>query len=122
MDDKLMLMIPGPTPVPEQVLHALAKHPIGHRSGDFSQIMAEVTENLKWLHQTQNDVLVLTVSGTGAMEAGIINFLSPGDRVLVGCNGKFGERWADMSAAFGLEVERITADWGKPLDTEQFRE
>lgn len=122
MDDKLMLMIPGPTPVPEQVLLALAKHPIGHRSGDFSQIMAEVTENLKWLHQTQNDVLVLTVSGTGAMEAGIINFLSPGDRVLVGCNGKFGERWADMSAAFGLDVERITADWGKPLDTEQFRE
>jgi aspartate aminotransferase-like enzyme len=70
----------------------------------------------------QNDVLVLTVSGTGAMEAGIINFLSPGDRVLVGCNGKFGDRWADMSAAFGLQVETITADWGKPLDAEQFRE
>ncbi len=122
MDDKLMLMIPGPTPVPEQVLLALAKHPIGHRSGDFSKIMAEVTQNLKWLHQTENDVLVLTVSGTGAMEAGIINFLSPGDRVLVGCNGKFGERWADLSAAFGLSVDRITADWGKPLDPEQFRE
>ncbi|HAX88889.1 MAG TPA: aminotransferase, partial [Cyanobacteria bacterium UBA11370] len=67
MDDKLMLMIPGPTPVPEQVLLALSKHPIGHRSGEFSQIMAEVTENLKWLHQTENDVLVLTASGTGAM-------------------------------------------------------
>jgi aspartate aminotransferase-like enzyme len=122
MDDKHMLMIPGPTPVPEKVLLALSKHPIGHRSGEFSQIMAEVTQNLKWLHQTENDVLVLTVSGTGAMEAGIINFLSPGDRVLVGSNGKFGDRWAAMSAAFGLEVEKITADWGKPLDTEQFRE
>jgi len=122
MDDKLMLMIPGPTPVPERVLLALSKHPIGHRSGEFSEIMAEVTQNLKWLHQTQNDVLVLTVSGTGAMEAGIINFLSPSDRVLVGCNGKFGERWADMSAAFGLQVETVTADWGKPLDAEQFRE
>ena len=122
MDDKLMLMIPGPTPVPEQVLLALSKHPIGHRSGEFSQIMAEVTQNLKWLHQTENDVLVLTVSGTGAMEAGIINFLSPGDRVLVGCNGKFGERWADMSAAFGLNVDTVTADWGKPLNPEQFRE
>jgi aspartate aminotransferase-like enzyme len=122
MDDKLMLMIPGPTPVPEQVLLALSKHPIGHRSGEFSQIMAEVTQNLKWLHQTENDVLVLTVSGTGAMEAGIINFLSPGDRVLVGCNGKFGERWADMSAAFGLQVDTVTADWGKPLNPEQFRE
>lgn len=122
MDNKLMLMIPGPTPVPEQVLLALAKHPIGHRSGEFSQIMAEVTQNLKWLHQTENDVLVLTVSGTGAMEAGIINFLSPGDRVLVGCNGKFGDRWADMSAAFGLAVEKITAEWGKPLEPQQFQE
>lgn len=122
MDNKLMLMIPGPTPVPEQVLLALAKHPIGHRSSEFSEIMAEVTENLKWLHQTQNDVLTLTVSGTGAMEAAIINFLSPGDRVLVGCNGKFGDRWADLSAAFGLEVEKVIAQWGKPLDTEQFQE
>lgn len=120
MDDKLMLMIPGPTPVPEQVLLALSKHPIGHRSGEFSKIMAEVTANLKWLHQTENDVLVLTVSGTGAMEAGIINFLSPGDRVLVGCNGKFGERWAEMCAAFGLEVDTVTADWGKALDPAQF--
>lgn len=122
MDDKLMLMIPGPTPVPEQVLLAMAKHPIGHRSGDFSKIMAEVTENLKWLHQTQNDVLTLTVSGTGAMEAGIINFLSPGDRVLVGCNGKFGERWAEVSKAYGLQVDTVTADWGQPLDPEQFRQ
>ncbi|MGC1395331.1 MAG: alanine--glyoxylate aminotransferase family protein [Coleofasciculaceae cyanobacterium] len=120
MDDKLMLMIPGPTPVPEQVLLALSKHPIGHRSGEFSKIMAEVTENLKWLHQTENDVLVLTVSGTGAMEAGIINFLSPGDRVLVGCNGKFGERWAEMCAAFALDVDTVTADWGKALDPAQF--
>lgn len=122
MDDKLMLMIPGPTPVPEQVLLAMAKHPIGHRSGDFSKIMAEVTENLKWLHQTQNDVLILSASGTGAMEAGIINFLSPGDRVLVGCNGKFGDRWAELSKAFGLQVEPITAEWGQPLNPDQFRE
>jgi aspartate aminotransferase-like enzyme len=122
MDDKLMLMIPGPTPVPEQVLLAMAKHPIGHRSGDFSQIIADVTQSLKWLHQTQNDVLVLTASGTGAMEAGIINFLSPGDRVLVGSNGKFGERWAEVTDAYGLKTERVTAEWGKPLDPEQFRQ
>ncbi|MCY7283172.1 MAG: alanine--glyoxylate aminotransferase family protein [Cyanobacteria bacterium CAN_BIN43] len=121
MDDKLMLMIPGPTPVPEQVLLALAKHPIGHRSGDFSKIMAEVVDGLKWLHQTQNDVLILAASGTGAMEAGIINFLSPGDRVVVGSNGKFGERWAEVCQAYGLTVESVTAEWGKPLDPEQFR-
>uniref|UniRef100_A0A832H2V9 Alanine--glyoxylate aminotransferase family protein n=1 Tax=Oscillatoriales cyanobacterium SpSt-402 TaxID=2282168 RepID=A0A832H2V9_9CYAN len=122
MDNKLMLMIPGPTPVPEKVLLAMAKHPMGHRSGDFSEIMAEVTQNLKWLHQTQNDLLILTASGTGAMEAGIINFLSPGDRVLVGCNGKFGDRWGEVCDAYGLQTERITAEWGKALDPEQFRE
>ncbi|MGD1714370.1 pyridoxal-phosphate-dependent aminotransferase family protein [Dapis sp. BLCC M172] len=122
MDDKLMLMIPGPTPVPETALLAMAKHPIGHRSGDFSKIMAEVTENLKWLHQTKNDVLILASSGTGAMEAGIINFLSPGDRVLCGCNGKFGDRWAEVAEAYGLQVEKITAEWGQALDTEQFRQ
>ena len=121
MDDKLMLMIPGPTPVPEQVLLAMAKHPIGHRSGDFSKLMAEVTQNLKWLHQTQNDVLILAASGTGAMEAAIINFLSPGDRVLVGSNGKFGERWAEVSEAYGLQVDRITAEWGQALDPDKFR-
>ena len=122
MDDKLMLMIPGPTPVPEKALLAMAKHPIGHRSGDFSKIMAEVTENLKWLHQTKNDVLILASSGTGAMEAGIINFLSHGDRVLCGCNGKFGDRWAEVATAYGLQVDKITAEWGKPLDPEEFRE
>jgi aspartate aminotransferase-like enzyme len=121
MDDKLMLMIPGPTPVPEQVLHAMAKHPMGHRSGDFGKIVAEVTANLKWLHQTQNDVLILAASGTGAMEAGIINFLSPGDRVVVGSNGKFGERWAEVCDAYGLQTERVTAEWGKPLDPEAIR-
>jgi aspartate aminotransferase-like enzyme len=121
MDNKLMLMIPGPTPVPEQVLLAMAKHPMGHRSGEFSAIMAEVTENLKWLHQTQNDLLILSASGTGAMEAAMINFLSPNDRIVVGCNGKFGDRWAEVGEAYGLQVEKVTAEWGKALDPEQFR-
>lgn len=121
MDNKQMLMIPGPTPVPEKVLLAMAKHPMGHRSGAFSKVIAELTSGLKWLHQTQNDVVMLTVSGTGAMEAGIINFLSPGDRVLVGNNGKFGERWAKLSKAFGLAVEEVTAEWGKALDPAEFQ-
>ncbi|MBD2440803.1 alanine--glyoxylate aminotransferase family protein [Nostoc sp. FACHB-110] len=122
MQDKLMLMIPGPTPVPEAALLALAKHPIGHRTSEFSNLLAEVFANLKWLHQTQSDVLMLNVSGTGAVEAGIINFLSPGDRILVGSNGKFGERWAEVGQAYGLNVETITAEWGKPLDPAQFAE
>ncbi|MDF0553512.1 alanine--glyoxylate aminotransferase family protein [Kamptonema sp. UHCC 0994] len=122
MDNKLMLMIPGPTPVPEAALLAMAKHPMGHRSSEFDAIFAECTENLKWLHQTKSDVLSLTASGTGAMEAGIINFLSPGDRVLVGNNGKFGERWGEVAQAYGLNAEIITAEWGQPLDPEKFRE
>ena len=116
-----MLMIPGPTPVPESVLLAQAKHLIGHRSGEFSQIMAEVAAGLKWVHQTQNDVLMLTASGTGAMEAGIINVLSAGDRVLVGSNGKFGDRWAKVCRAYGLTVDVIEAEWGKPLSTDAFK-
>jgi aspartate aminotransferase-like enzyme len=116
MDDKLMLMIPGPTPVPERVLQAMAKHPIGHRSADFSAIFGEVTENLKWLHQTKNDLLILAASGTGAMEAGIINFLSPNDKVLVCTNGKFGERWGEVCEAYGLNTQYVKADWGQPLD------
>jgi aspartate aminotransferase-like enzyme len=120
MQDQLKLMIPGPTQVPQTALQALARQPISHRSFEFNAVMAEVTENLQWLHQTQNDVLLLAGSGTAAMEAGIINFLSPGDRVIVGTNGKFGDRWAELGKIFGLEVETITAEWGKPLIAAEF--
>ncbi len=121
MKDKSMLMIPGPTPVPESVLRALGTHPMGHRSGEFSQIFARVTQGLKWLHQTENDVLILAASGTGAMEAGMINFLSPGDRVLVGSNGKFGERWAEVALAYGLDVQEVKAPWGTALNPDDFK-
>lgn len=121
MNNKPMLMIPGPTPVPEKVLGAIAQQPISHRSSEYNQLSAEITAGLKWLHQTENDVLPLTVSGTGATEAGIINFLSPGDGVLVGCNGKFGDRWVDLCEIFGLQVTKVAAEWGQPLDPEEFR-
>jgi aspartate aminotransferase-like enzyme len=121
MQDKLTLMIPGPTPVPETVLKAMGRHPIGHRSGEFQAIVRRTTEQLKWLHQTTSDVLVITGSGTAAMEAGIINTLSRGDKVLCGDNGKFGERWVKVARAYGLDVEVIQAEWGQPLDPEAFR-
>ena len=121
MQDQLTLMIPGPTPVPETVLQAMARHPIGHRSADFQKIVHRTTEQLKWLHQTTHDVLVLTGSGTAAMEAGIVNVLSRGDRVLCGDNGKFGERWVKVAQAYGLDVQVIKAEWGQPLDPEAFR-
>ncbi len=114
-------MIPGPTPVPEKVLQALGSHPIGHRSKEFQDIVRSTTENLKWLHQTKNDVLTITGSGTAAMEAGIINFLSKGDKVICGENGKFGQRWVKLAKEFGLNVISVNSEWGKPLETEAFR-
>ena len=121
VQDKLTLMIPGPTPVPETVLKAMGRHPIGHRSGEFQDVVKRTTEQLRWLHQTSGDVLVITGSGTAAMEAGIINTLSRGDKVLCGDNGKFGERWVKVARAYGLDVEVIKAEWGQPLDPEAFR-
>ena len=121
MQDKLNLMIPGPTPVPENVLSSMSKHPIGHRSGDFQEIVQKTTEQLKWLHQTTADVLTITGSGTAAMEAGIINTLSKGDQVICGDNGKFGERWVKVARAYGLDVKVVKADWGTPLDPNQFK-
>jgi len=121
IQQKLSLMIPGPTPVPEKVLQALGKHPIGHRSKDFQDLVGITTENLKWLHQTQNDVLTITGSGTAAMEAGIINTLSKGDKVICGENGKFGERWVKVAKEFGLEIIKIKAEWGTPLNPEDFK-
>ncbi|WP_287128721.1 alanine--glyoxylate aminotransferase family protein [Candidatus Cyanaurora vandensis] len=116
MENKNFLMIPGPTPVPENVLLALARHPIGHRTKEFSRLFRAVTDRLSWLHQTQGEVMTLATSGTGAMEAAMINLLSPGDRVLCLVNGKFGERWAKVAAAYGMQVEVIDAPPGEPID------
>ena len=115
-------MIPGPTPVPERVLQALGSHPIGHRSKEFQDLVNSTTQKLKWLHQTKNDVLTITGSGTAAMEAGIINTLSKGDKVICGENGKFGQRWVKVAHSFGLEVIEIKAKWGEPLNPESIKE
>ena len=115
-------MIPGPTPVPERVLQALGSHPIGHRSKEFQDLVNSTTQKLKWLHQTKNDVLTITGSGTAAMEAGIINTLSKGDKVICCENGKFGQRWVKVAQAFGLEVIEINSKWGEPLNPELIKE
>mgnify|MGYP001228816413 CR=1 FL=1 len=114
-------MIPGPTPVPEKVLQALGKHPIGHRSKDFQDLVGSTTKNLKWLHQTKNDVLTITGSGTAAMEAGIINTLSKGDKVVCCENGKFGQRWVKVAQEFGLEVIIVNSEWGTPINPEEIK-
>jgi aspartate aminotransferase-like enzyme len=115
------LAIPGPTPVPDAVLEAIARHPIGHRTADFSKILTEVTENLKWLGQTQNDVFVLTSSGTGAMEAAISNVVNEGDVVISLICGVFSERWAKIAEAFGAKVERIFVEPGMPYQLDALK-
>jgi aspartate aminotransferase-like enzyme len=109
---KYQLMAPGPTPVPSQVLLAMARPIIHHRTPAYDALFAEVRAGLKRLFQTAEDVLVLTCSGTGAMEAAVVNTLSAGDPVAVVRAGKFGDRWVEIARAFGLEVIEVTAPFG----------
>jgi aspartate aminotransferase-like enzyme len=113
---KQYLLIPGPTQVPPEVLSALSHPMINHRSSDFKSVLTEVTEGLKWAYQTKNDVLILTASGTGAMEASIVNTLSPGDKVLVVNIGAFGSRFGKIAKAYGLNIDEIKVERGKSAD------
>lgn len=118
MKDKTFLMIPGPTPVPESVMLEIAKHPIGHRSSEFSSILKEVYENLKYVFQTKNDVFMFTSSGTGAMCAALENLINEGDKVLCLSLGNFGNRWAKIAESRGADVEKIEVEAGQVIDPE----
>lgn len=113
------LMIPGPTPVPKDILEIIARPPIGHRSGEFSNILTSVSKNLQALAQTESDVFILTGSGTLAMEAAIANTVSPGSKVLSLVTGVFGERWVNIAKAYGAEVERLDYAPGLAIDISQ---
>ncbi|MBI5642668.1 MAG: alanine--glyoxylate aminotransferase family protein [Deltaproteobacteria bacterium] len=114
---KRYLLAPGPTPVPDSALLAMAQPMIHHRTPQFSEIFRETADLLKYVFQTKQDVLILAASGTGAMEGSIVNLYSPGDEVIVVNGGKFGERWGKISEAYGLKVHWITVEWGKAVDT-----
>jgi aspartate aminotransferase-like enzyme len=116
MPPREFLMIPGPTPVPDAVLQAIAQHPIGHRTADFSKMLRSAVDSLNWLGESGNDVLVLTSSGTGAMDAAIANTVSAGDRVLSLVQGVFSERWAKIAEAYGANVERLVVEPGQAID------
>ncbi|MBM4133189.1 MAG: alanine--glyoxylate aminotransferase family protein [Nitrospira sp.] len=116
---KRYLLAPGPTPVPPEVLLAMARPMIHHRAPEFDPIFQEVREGLKWLFQTRNDVLILASSGTGGMEGAVSNFLSPGDKALVINGGKFGERWGKLCKTFGAQVQEIKVEWGHSVDPKQ---
>jgi aspartate aminotransferase-like enzyme len=115
------LRIPGPTPCPPEVLQAMGWQMINHRGPEFRKMLLDVTEKLKQVFQTRNDLLILTGSGTGGLEAAAVNMLSPGDKVLSVSIGVFGDRFASIAQQFGAEVTSLKVEWGQAADPEEIR-
>lgn len=113
---KPRLMTPGPSPVPEDVLLELAKPVIHHRSNECKQAITEAVAGLKTVFQTQNDVLIFTASGTGAMEAAVANTVPRGGKALVLNAGWFALRWAKIAQTYGANVVTLDVPWGQPVD------
>ncbi len=116
---KERLFTPGPVPLPPQVIKALGQQIIHHRTPEFTNIFLQTREKLQKLLNTDSDVLMFASSGTGAMEASIVNFFNEGDKVLVINAGKFGERWRDLGNTFGLNVIDYQIEWGKTYDKDK---
>jgi aspartate aminotransferase-like enzyme len=119
---KYYLMAPGPTPVPPSVLLSMAQPMIHHRTPEYEALFIEVRAGLKRLFQTDRDVIPFTASGTGAMEAAVVNTLSPGDTVLLLRAGKFGERWEEICRAYGVSVVPVSAPFGHTVPAERMAE
>jgi len=113
---KNYLLTPGPTPLPPQVMESMSRPIIHHRTPQFQAMLKEAAEGLKYVFQTGNDVFILTSSGTGAMEAAVINLLSAGDTALVVQGGKFGERWTEICKSYGINAEVLDVEWGKAVN------
>jgi aspartate aminotransferase-like enzyme len=116
---KKRLLTPGPTPVPEETLLEMARPVFYHRSPEFRQILAEVGEDLRYIFQTRNPVLTLTSSGTGGLEAALVNCLPPGSKAICLIAGRFGERWRSLCKAFGVEAVGVTVPPGQAVAPEQ---
>src|SRR5262245_41418086 len=106
-------MTPGPTPVPPEVLAAMALPIVHHRSPDFKPTFRQCLDRLQEVYRTQSEVLLYTASGTAGLESVVANLTSPGDRVVAISAGYFGERWADIARVYGCEVEHIAYEWGE---------
>ncbi len=113
---KIRLFTPGPTSVPEEILLEMAQPIFHHRTSQYRDLLKQVTEGLQYVFRTSNDVLTFTGSGTSAMEAGIICCLAPAGKALVVRSGKFGERWAEICQAYGLDHINIDVEWGRAVD------
>ncbi|HEV8715369.1 MAG TPA: alanine--glyoxylate aminotransferase family protein [Candidatus Binatia bacterium] len=115
---KRYLLTPGPTPVPPEVLLRMSHPLIHHRTPEFSQLFAEVQAGLRWLFRTEQDVLILAASGTGAMEAAVANTAAAGDTAIVVNGGKFGERWLKICQAFAVRTVEMKVEWGRAVTVE----
>jgi aspartate aminotransferase-like enzyme len=109
------LRIPGPTPLPPQVREAMARQMINHRGPEYAAIQAEVLEGLRHFFRTEHEVLLITGSGTGGLEAAIVNTLSPGEPVLAVSIGVFGDRFARIAEAYGAQVRKLDVPWGQAV-------
>ncbi|MDP2933529.1 MAG: alanine--glyoxylate aminotransferase family protein, partial [bacterium] len=119
MAKKHYLLTPGPTPIPEEIAKVMAEPIIHHRTAQYMEFVKNVNENLKKIFKTKANVLVFTSSGTGAMEASVVNTLSAGDTAIVIRGGKFGERFAEICEAYGVKVRPIDIEWdGAPEPAE----
>ena len=116
------LRIPGPIPVPEEILGAMSEPMINHRGPEFKEILYRTTERIKEVFETTNDVYIMTASGTGAMEAAIVNTLSPGDQVLCATVGEFGNRFGEIADVYGAEVTMLAFPYGTAVDLDRLRE
>ncbi|MHB1404745.1 MAG: pyridoxal-phosphate-dependent aminotransferase family protein [Desulfitobacteriaceae bacterium] len=119
---KQYLMVPGPTAVPERVLQAMHRPMINHRGPQYEGMFRSISEGLKKVFKTENDVLTFPAAGTGAMEAALVNVLSPGDKVLAVSIGAFGDRFAEIAARHGAVVEKLDFEWGTAADTARLAE
>lgn len=115
------LRVPGPTPCPPEVLKAMAMQMINHRGAEFHEMITQVTEDMKKVYQTKNDLLLLTGSGTGGLESGVVNLFSPGDKLLAVSIGVFGDRWASIAKTFGVDVINLKVEWGKAADPDEVK-
>jgi aspartate aminotransferase-like enzyme len=115
------LRIPGPTPCPEIILKEMSRQMINHRGPEFAQIINDMTGNIKKVFKTKNDIITLTCSGTGGLEAAVVNMLSPGDKVLAVSIGAFGDRFGTIAKTYGANVIPLNFEWGKAADPEEIR-
>lgn len=116
MQERQLLLIPGPTPVPQTILLAGARPMVNHRGPEFKAALDECTQGLKRVFQTEHEVFILTASGTGGLEAAVVNMLSPGDLALSVSIGVFGDRFATIASIYGAKVEKLDFEMGKAAD------